>query len=95
MIDEVIYDHEWKELPDNTCPSCGMFINAATACDAEKGYCRPKPGDVSVCGGCGCMLQFTDLMITVEITPAMFEDLPDEAKEILTAVSSFVKEHNP
>jgi hypothetical protein len=44
-----------KTLPANLCPNCGKELDAATGIDPNA---RPKPGDFSVCLGCGHLMAF-------------------------------------
>lgn len=44
-------------LQESRCPACRKALDAATAIDAPTA--KPKPGDVSLCFGCGTVLVFT------------------------------------
>jgi hypothetical protein len=45
-----------RKMPDAKCPVCGHAFSAASnALDNERG---PRPGDWSICIGCGTVLAF-------------------------------------
>ena len=45
-------------LPPTACPRCGCRLDAAD--QSNGGTARPRPGDFSVCWGCGQVLVFTE-----------------------------------
>jgi hypothetical protein len=66
---------------DACCPGCNEKLTGATA--FEDGAV-PKPGDLSVCAHCGCLLQFTDALGHVEHLPAsVFKALPIEERKMM------------
>lgn len=44
-------------LPEAQCPSCGKIVDRATVVGSRG---RPKPGDATVCIGCGEVALFGD-----------------------------------
>jgi len=74
---------------DNTCPCCSRDINAASSIDGDH---RPEPGDVSICGYCGAILEFnTDLSLKVASTDTLRE-VPDEALTHLLRIQKLIEE---
>ena len=49
-------------LAEMRCPSCHASLDAARAPDGRR---KPKPGDVTVCGYCQSVLQFTVLGLAI------------------------------
>jgi hypothetical protein len=55
-------------LPPKKCPHCGYLVTAASAMRGPTPM--PKPGDLSVCFGCGEALQFDRRLRLAKITAA-------------------------
>lgn len=47
-------------LPEYKCPGCGRVLDACTLPEDMDSPVRPKPGDFSVCFGCGEILVFEE-----------------------------------
>jgi len=74
-----------NHMPDDNCPKCSKFINAATAVEGDS---RPEPGDVTVCIGCSGMLQYDSNMKLKELSLQELASMDDEARtELLKAVA--------
>lgn len=77
-----------KLASDAKCPGCNERVDGATAIDAKT---SPKPGDLSVCFHCGCLLQFTDARGHVEHLPlSVFQALPQDLKKNMARLQSTV-----
>lgn len=55
--------HHLTTEPD--CPSCGQLLDGVTGISHDR---RPKPGDLSICAGCGTLLEFTKVL-TLQVAP--------------------------
>ena len=42
-------------LPPQECPACGKYLDCASGFNCDG---KPRPGDVTVCFGCGAILEF-------------------------------------
>lgn len=73
-------DHEGKELPSCACPACAKELNAATP---TKGEGMPKPGDYSLCFGCGSFLVFQQDLTVRLLTIEEIETMDDENRNDL------------
>jgi hypothetical protein len=51
----------------SSCPTCGKVFDSATCATGNE---APKPGDVTVCFGCGMILVFTEDMGVRPMTPS-------------------------
>lgn len=56
-------------LPPTVCPVCDYTLDACSGMNAESQQDGPEPGDVTVCMRCGSVLQYTDGMSVIRITP--------------------------
>jgi hypothetical protein len=61
-------------VPAQHCIACNYLLTAATETNFEKKV-KPKPGDWSVCIGCGALHRFTD---TLRLRPASLAELAAE-----------------
>jgi len=71
------------------CPKCG-YKNMDTATDVEGTAVAPKPGDVSICWGCGGLLVFDEGMrmyapSRAELDRIFEEAPPDTLRKIAVA----------
>lgn len=66
------------ELSPRPCPQCGAPNNMATGVGHDR---PPKPGDVSLCCGCGAILMFNNDLSSRKVTP-------DEEVEILLSMTA-------
>lgn len=64
----------------STCPGCGQALNASVD-PKERG--GPRPNDVSMCVGCGTILQFDQQLRLKAMTPEQIERLPPKTAEEL------------
>ncbi|HEY9642141.1 MAG TPA: hypothetical protein V6C57_16765 [Coleofasciculaceae cyanobacterium] len=73
--------------PGDSCPWCDRFLNAVTSISEDA--TAPKPGDVSVCFGCGGLLEFNKSLKVEKIKPETIADLqrndPQALAELLAA----------
>lgn len=44
-------------IPESLCPRCKAKLNRASSINAP--YAEPRPGDTTLCIGCGILLVFT------------------------------------
>jgi hypothetical protein len=73
---------------DPTCPMCNAKLDAATHL---PGKAVPKPGDVSVCAGCGELLQFTDRMGLEKMEQEKLAQLSKQDRLVLERASQYFK----
>lgn len=87
------------ELGHWACPSCGGKIDGATGLQVggdPQRMIAPNPGDVSVCGWCGQMLQYAaDLRSVQKLPHAEFRKLAPEQRRLMRALSEDVKRNPP
>lgn len=81
-----------KMLPTH-CPKCGTFLDAASV--LRSGHIpMPKPGDFTVCIGCGVIMTFGDQLQLQEVSEAELAALkPKEltnVKKIQAAVRIYM-----
>lgn len=73
---------------DARCPGCSEPITGAVPIDADT---KPKPGDLSVCGHCGALLEFTDDRGHAQHMPvSVFRGLPLPQRKALASVQGEV-----
>lgn len=65
-------------VPDSNCPECGNHLDAVTAVSEDA---SPKPGDLSICAYCGCMLQFDKDLLVEPISEEALKEAPKELWE--------------
>jgi hypothetical protein len=71
------------------CPRCRQILNGTVD---PQGRGAPRPGDLTVCAGCGTILRFGPKLALTGVTPDQVEALPPEtAKELLAAKDRYVK----
>lgn len=70
-----IYSHR-----PTVCPGCRQQLNATSD---PKGRGAPRPRDVTMCVGCGTLLQFDDRLRLSVMTPELLEQLPQQTLEEL------------
>jgi len=81
--------NKFRLAEDAHCPGCGGQNNAALAIAADEG--GPKPGDLSVCGHCGALLEFTDEVGHVQhLAASMFKQLPLDTRKQLAHAQSHI-----
>lgn len=64
------------------CTHCGAELTAATILDADA---RPRPGDVTVCIGCGHVYEFDERLLIIELSEAKrrtIQNDPDVRRKI-------------
>lgn len=69
-----------KERSQN-CPSCGVYLNAATPMDDERR--APIPGDFSACAYCGEWLRYSEDFSLHIVTDEDAKELGGDQIEIL------------
>lgn len=67
------------KMGKDSCPYCGKTLDAATP--AFDDSAKPKPGDISICIGCGGSLVFANDMSLREMTQRERERLPEDIKK--------------
>lgn len=55
------------------CPNCGNLLECASHLSDDS--LKPRPGDYSICIGCGTVLRFTSDMKVTEVTEDEFLSL--------------------
>lgn len=71
------------------CPGCRQTLNAT---GDPKGRGAPRPGDVSVCAGCGTILQFDSRLRLTAMTPQQIEQLPPRSAAELIEMKELWRE---
>jgi hypothetical protein len=75
----------------DNCPFCNSILDAATNIDVEQPV--PLPGDVTLCGKCGELLQFgKDMALELPTEQALSELTPEQLYN-LNEISLIVKSH--
>lgn len=74
---------EHYRMPPQLC-GCGKVLDAATGKDGHA----PEPGNVSICWGCGQVLQFTAELGLQAMTDDEIATLPAEARTLLRKMQS-------
>ena len=77
------------------CPYCGHFLDDATGTQDKQ---TPEPRDLSVCIGCGGVLQYDDDLLPCVVTDVTWEAVPKDLREHIEKVVeaiTFVKEQDP
>lgn len=77
------------------CPRCKQILNGSVD---PQGRGAPRPGDITVCSGCGNILKFGPKLALTALTVDQVEALPPEtARELLEAKRRFqlAKERRP
>jgi hypothetical protein len=80
-------------VSESRCPACKKALDAAT--HFTKPGARPKPGDFTVCSGCGEILCFGEGMAVVPLGPRDrfdFEMLPEPARAYILSMQRLVRE---
>lgn len=71
------------------CPTCGKVLNACTS--TIKGFRGPPiPGDLTVCGHCATLLEFTEGLGVRELTQMQFAALSVEQQLYLRRTRDLV-----
>lgn len=73
------------------CPGCHQTLNAT---GDPQGRGAPRPGDLSVCSGCGTILRFDRTLRLVAMTPVEIEMLPPKTAAELIDMQKLWKERN-
>lgn len=60
------------------CPNCGYELSGATCIEPGKEKAKPKEGDLSVCLGCGIILEFTKELKTKMVSNVDLAKLAEE-----------------
>ena len=76
-------------LGKDNCPNCGKYVDA---CSSAFGDHTPKPGDISVCIGCGEALKFKNDMGLEVLSGSDFNNLDDETQRQLLIAKKIVNE---
>jgi hypothetical protein len=67
------------------CPKCGHTLDACTS--AKFDGAQPRPGDATVCIGCGAVLSFTDdLSLQEQDLNELTPDVLREVKKVQAAI---------
>lgn len=70
------------------CPQCNHAFNAATNVD---GIASPNPGDLSVCIGCGCALEFGQGYSLKALSAAELEQIRQEDPEAFATLQTTIE----
>lgn len=73
----------------SSCPGCQQTLNAT---GDPKGRGAPRPRDVSVCAGCGTILQFDSKLRLTAMTPLQLEQLPPRSAAELQEMKDLWRE---
>ena len=87
LIPAFVGDPRRGVVPDH-CPTCGIFLNAATAADVDVR--RPQPDDRTICTNCGELLKYSDDLRLARLTPAeeaeTLADLSDRERAVVEGI---------
>ena len=78
-------------IPPSTCPTCGDIHDAAVE---VAGRGRPRPGDLTVCFGCGTILVFTEKLAERRAEPNDLASLNSTERSELENAQAFLREFN-
>jgi hypothetical protein len=78
------------KTPSAACPRCQKLLDRVDA--LIGGPATPKPGDVTLCIGCGTILVFTPGLGLRIARPDDMEELSPEQTEVLAMARQFVKQ---
>lgn len=79
------------KVPDSTCPKCQRIQAAAIH---EGRALPPKPGDLTVCTGCGEISRFDSEMGLRTMSPAEWNLLPLDTRSQLRQMQRIVHRTN-
>lgn len=83
-------------MPHGACPTCKRKLDAAEAPTKYGGWkVRPRPGDLSVCLGCGEILEFKEDMQLAAISLNHMLELPPETSADLIRVQRRIRSMRP
>lgn len=66
------------EIKESNCPGCGKKLDAVSAVDKEN--LMPKEHDVTICLGCGTVLEFTSDLGLIKATDVILAGMDPEDK---------------
>jgi len=75
---------ESTSIPVQPCPACFQVLEAAT------GTGRPGPGTITLCAYCRTFLIFDPLMRQRVLSNAEWSALPDDQRQLLTALREHI-----
>ncbi|HET8688702.1 MAG TPA: hypothetical protein VFM18_18965 [Methanosarcina sp.] len=78
-----------SHLPESICPTCKYIMDAATSV-GEKA--TPSPGDISLCMGCGELLEFNDDLILVKASESVLQDMPIEQRIGIAQLQGYIRQ---
>lgn len=73
------------------CPGCRQTLNAT---GDPHGRGAPRPGDLSVCSGCGTILRFDHRLHLIAMTPRELERLPSGTAAELQDMQTLWQDRN-
>lgn len=77
-----------SRVPLKACPWCGELRDAATSFENAS----PRPGDVSICAGCGGLTKFDENLELVKVEEAEFQTWePMDRLQVNTLRDAFLK----
>jgi len=68
-----------------TCPVCGILLNAASHFDGES---SPEPGDMTVCSVCKTILAFGEAMDLRLATPEEIKEVEEELNQTINQLDN-------
>lgn len=71
------------DMPKVICPTCGTGLDAATNLTDET---APKAGDITICGYCQTIAEFTGAGQLVTLSQEKLDSLPPEVRGVLSEV---------
>jgi hypothetical protein len=86
------------ERPRPSCPKCRGLIDGATGLTIggpPKAIPVPKPGDVSVCGWCGELLEYLADLNVRAMPPKVRAQIPPKARKLLEHLSREIRLNPP
>lgn len=62
-------------IPESRCPYCWKLVDSSLDITVSGPKRDPKPGDITLCSGCGHLSMFGDFMKLVKLSKETIEDI--------------------
>lgn len=78
-------DGKTPKIPMQACPRCGYEMNAASPTLLKNR--APKAGHLTICLNCGHAMQFSDGMLMIEVTPAVWAEIRKRQPDLIQQIA--------
>lgn len=78
-------------MPPAECVNCQTRMDACTALTGDPNV-KPQPGQLSVCGFCGCVMKWGQNLQLEAMDDDDWEALPQDLQDELKRISNKIKE---